>query len=654
MKTVYDLSSLDWKLSGYVPYSWMMTRASNPIAEIGADFPAVAARVPGSVQDALRTAGILPDWNVGLNARQCEWVENRHWLYEADLPDEWFKTGRQVRLVCQGLDYSGWMWLNGQEVGRFEGTHMPHTFDLAPYIKPKGNHLMLIFDLPPRWLGQVGFTSQMTDWKPRFYYTWDWVSRLVQTGIWDSIVVEVSDGNEIRSLKCVSGVNPETGKGTLNIRGQISGGASDMVVARLESASVLVREESIPVVAFAIKGIAWEGLDVSLWWPNGQGEQPLYRLTCQLLDRRGITLDEKQRQVGFKWVEWHACEDAPLKADPWICTVNGRPVFLQGVNWTPIRPNFADVSTEDYRQRLELYRDLGINVLRVWGGAYLEKEIFYSLCDALGILVWQEFPLSSSGLENWPPEDEASIAALEEIAESYVARRQHHVSLLMWCGGNELQGGLDGSKTGGGKPVDETHPLIRRLAQVVAANDAGRRFVATSSSGPLFSAERKNFGQGLHWDVHGPWKADPDLNVWRSYWQDVDGLFHSEVGAPGASPVDIILRFKGDLPAVPGTEDNPLWRRTPWWIEWPLFVQEKRREPSSLEEYVAWSQERQSQALSIVARALKDKFPRCGGVIFWMGHDCFPCTANTAIIDYDGRPKPAALSLAKIFRSESQ
>jgi len=225
------------------------------------------------------------------------------------------------------------------------------------------------------------------------------------------------------------------------------------------------------------------------------------------------------------------------------------------------------------------------------------------------------------------------------------------VSLLMWCGGNELQGALDGGKQGSGKPVDEQHPLIKRLAQVAAANDPGRRFVATSSSGPLFSAERKNFGQGLHWDVHGPWKADADLEVWRAYWQDVDALFHSEVGAPGASPADIIRRYKGDLAPLPGDDTNPLWRRTSWWIEWPLFIQEMGHAPASLEEYVDWSQARQADALTIVAQALKDKFPRCGGVIFWMGHDCFPCTANTSIVDFDGRPKPAALALAKIFKA---
>jgi len=38
---------------------------------------------------------------------------------------------------------------------------------------------------------------------------------------------------------------------------------------------------------------------------------------------------------------------------------------------------------------------------------------------------------------------------------------------------------------------------------------------------------------------------------------------------------------------------------------------------------------------------VRARFPRCGGILLWMGHDSFPCPANTAIIDFWGRPKPA-------------
>ena len=53
----------------------------------------------------------------------------------------------------------------------------------------------------------------------------------------------------------------------------------------------------------------------------------------------------------------------------------------------------------------ELAQRAHVNLLRVWGGGLIEKEAFYDRCDELGILVWQEFIQSSSGIDNVPPED---------------------------------------------------------------------------------------------------------------------------------------------------------------------------------------------------------------------------------------------------------
>jgi beta-mannosidase len=114
----------------------------------------------------------------------------------------------------------------------------------------------------------------------------------------------------------------------------------------------------------------------------------------------------------------------------------------------------------------------------------------------------------------------------------------------------------------------------------------------------------------------------------------------------------LIRRYAGNLPVIPGTMGNVLWRRFYWWIEWDEFEKDKGREPLSLEEYVDWSQARQAAALTVAVRAAKARFPGIGGMIFWMGHDAFPCTANTSLIDFEGRPKPAALAVAKIWRGE--
>ena len=643
MKKQFDLAQLEWKLSGWTPHTWRMDKSMEIGASPNAEVPSIPAKVPGSVQAALRDAGVIPDWNMGLSYRECEWVENRHWIYEAVIPDEWITSGLTYRLNCLGLDYCGEVLLNSQLVSEFKGSHIPHVFDIKP--KETGNVLRIVFECPPRWLGQFGYTSRMTEWKVRFNYTWDWCPRLVQIGIWDSVLLEATDGREIEELRI------STGADSLKVSGKASGDRVRLSLAPHASRITdhgIIREEEVPASEFSL---SWDDLPVETWWPNQEGDQPLYTLTCSLLDESSNELDQITRRIGFRTIEWKPCEGAPTdrgrlpeNADPWICAVNGRPIFLQGVNWSPIRPNFADVTEADYRKRLELYRDLGMNILRVWGGGFLEKECFYDLCDELGLMVWQEFPLSSSGIENLPPDDPTAIEEMAAIAESYITRRQHHASLILWCGGNEL---MDLS----GKPVDETYPMIKRQKKVVGALDPTRRFLPTSASGPTSYAQPENFGKGIHWDVHGPWKAAGSLEEWAEYWKNHDALFVSETGAPGASSAEIIRRHSGGLDVMPATPENPLWRRTSiWWIEWDRFVGENPDlSGESLEEYVAWSQERQAQALSISAKSCKDRFPRCGGYIIWHGHDCFPCTANTAIVDFDGNPKPAALAVGEIF-----
>jgi beta-mannosidase len=638
----YDLGELEWTLAGWTPYVWRQQRSIEAGVSNNAEVSGVSARVPGSVQGALLEAGIIPDWNVALNARLSEWVENRHWIYTARLPDGWL-SGRHTRLLALGLDYRGWILLNGREIGTFSGSLNPHVLDLTPHLRPTDNTLQFVFDTPPRWLGQIGYTSRMTEWKERFNYFWDWTARLVQVGIWDSVLLETTDGQEIGDVECRATADADSDRGSLYLRADVRGERGDRIKIVLGRGESVIREAQVGRPELQ-GGMTWAELPIERWWPNGSGDQPLYDLDLELLDECGHHLDSRALRVGFKSLTWEPCEGAPSGADPWLCTVNGQPVFLQGVNWTPIRPNFADVPDAQYRALLERYRDMGCNLLRVWGGAFLEKSVFYHLCDELGLMVWQEFPLSSSGLDNWPPDDPDSLKAMEHIARSYIERRRHHVSLALWCGGNELTA-LNH------RPVDAGHPMMNRLRRVVERLDPDHRFLPTSPSGPRFESTEAEFGRGLHWDVHGPWHVTGNVEgEWRRYWEANDALFHSEVGVSGASSVDLIRAYKGDLPEVPGTAANPLWRRTSWWIDWPDFVRERGRDPDSLEEYVAWSQERQRKALQIAVEATKQRFPRCGGILVWMGHDSFPCTANLSIIDFWGRPKPAAESVGEVFR----
>lgn len=650
MKKSYNLSNLDWMLSGWIPWLWRLQQTMEIGAATDAEISPVPAKVPGSVQYSLKEAGLLPDWNIGVNYRECEWVENKQWIYELAIPDNMIKPNKQYRLKCLGLDYKGFITLNGNQIAEFCGTHTPYTFNLTPHLEAERNILRIIFDLPPRWLGQIGYTSQVKEWKTRFNYTWDWIPRLVQIGIWDDIFIEEIEGIEIENVSCVSDADYENSTGILKLSGRVSPSAST-VCAELSKDGTLIKEEKISAIQFNAVGFNWVNFPVELWWPNLEGDQPLYDLTLSVYDDDNELHDTAAKRIGFRNVSWQPCKNAPANADPWLCVVNGKPVFLQGVNFPPVLPNYADVTEEDYSKRISLYKSLGVNIFRINGVGFLEKEICYNLCDEAGIFIWQDIPLSSSGINNVAPDDDNSVNALAQIAESFAIRRQHHPSLLLWCGGNELQIVND---EGVGIPLTLDHPMIKRLSETFLKVDPSRRFLETTSSGPRFYAQPEDFGKGLHWDVHGPWKAAGSLQEWNHYWSQDDALFRSETGAPGAASVDLIRKYKGNLPELPVEVGNPLWRRpVAWWIEPEQFrAEHDGKDPNTLEEYVAWSQKRQADLLQTAVKSCKDRFPECGGIMLWTGHDCYPCAGNTSIIDFHGDPKPAAIELSKIWLSK--
>jgi beta-mannosidase len=650
----YNLSSLDWALWGYRPESWKMDFNFNELKGPKAEYINIPVKVPGSVQKALKDAGIIPDWNIGNNYISSEWIGNRHWIFATKIPDEWMTKESNIVLRCMGLDDNGVIMVNGKEAGKFNNTFIPYTFDLTPFLKDKNNTLAIVFECPPTYLGQIGYTSKIKNWKPRFYYGWDWIPRIVQVGIWDNIVLDVlnKDYSGINNLKVITAADKVKDLGRLEISAEMTPKAyhGRVRIQLMKDTGEPLIDETLPAEQLRA-GKTWDNLKVRRWWPNGSGDQPIYKLSCTLYDADGAIGRTIEKKIGFKNVEWLPCKNALPEADPWLCSINNKPVFLQGVDWTPIRPNFADLTETDYRKLIKTYKDLGVNIFRVWGGGFPEKEWFYNICDEMGILLWQEFPLSSSGLDNYPPDTPDEIVVMSKISESYIRRLRDHVSLLLWCGGNELY------EMGDTAPVNDKHPMIRCMKEMVKAEDPTRRFVTGSPSGPSIYAGYQNYGKGVNWDVHGPWTlpftaSDHTMNAVRDFWNHDDALIHSEVGVAGAMSAAMINKYRGEYPALPANMDNMLWRQVSWWIEWNDFLQYNNgKEPKSLEEYVAWSQERQTTGLSIALKANKSRFPECGGFIIWMGHDSYPCPINTSIIDFDGNLKPAAIELSKIWKA---
>lgn len=644
-----DLSTLPRTLWGWRPFTWRLSKRIEGAGVMAADLGPFPISIPGSVQRALLEAGVIADWNIGLQSLDCEWVEHRHWDLTTPIPAGLIPSGERVVLHADALDYSGWILVDCVEVGRFEGALIPHSFDLTAALSDGKPHVLsIIFDQPPHEQGQIGYTSLSRFFKPRYNYSWDWTPRVVPIGVAGRLTLRTgaSATFEISRLQATLAEDQQTGSVEITLE---TTGASTVSLSVLDGERELAQTEC-PAAA-GITKLSLGQLNIEPWQPNGAGCQKLYDVLVEATDAAGASIWSERRRVGFRRIEWLPCEGAPEDAEPWICSVNGKPIFLQGANWVPPKASYPDATESDYRALIRLYREMGCNVLRVWGGAILETELFYSLCDEAGILVWQEFPLSSSGVENCPPDAPDAIERLTAIAASYIRRRAHHASLLLWCGGNELTRGENGEKAGI-IPIDYAHPCIAALRDLVNKEDPGRRFIPTSPSGPSFCADANNYGKGLHHDTHGPWGMGgfADIEAWRTYWAGDDSLFRSEVGMPGACDADAIRRYAGEDFSWPPT--GPYWMHTAaWWLQWDRYEKDLDGldTEEALAEYVERTQSHQAEAYAIAAQSSKQRFPKCGGFIIWMGHDLFPCPINNSIIDIDANPKPAYYALQRVF-----
>jgi beta-mannosidase len=368
---------------------------------------------------------------------------------------------------------------------------------------------------------------------------------------------------------------------------------------------------------------------------------------------------------GIRRVELLPNEGAPEEALAYTFVVNGVRLFAKGWNWVPLDHLYGRPMPERYERFLTLARDAHVNLLRVWGGGLLEREAFYDLCDRFGIMVWQEFPQSSSGLDNRPSTDEAYLALVREQAAALIARRRHHPSLVLWCGGNEL---THDDFT----PLTSEHPVLAELKQAVDLEDPGRLWLPTSPSGPTFLPDPDHPGRAH--DVHGPWSFLGVPGHYR-YQNSIDPLLYSEFGVEGAANMDALARIEGkgsrewgigndradpqlptpnsQLPSLwPVERTNPLWMHHggAWWF------QRERVEAlfgalSDLATFVWAGQWLQAEGLRYAVEANRRRKWRCSGVLPWQLNEAWPNATCTNAVDYFGEPKPAYDVVRRAYRS---
>lgn len=632
-KVRYSLAGNNWELAESVSEGWRFRKLHLGVEEPVGAFARtrwIPAQVPGSVHWDLLRAGLIPDPYFGLDSKAAEWVPQRQWVYRKKVKIPESLRVRPLYLTFEGADYAALVFWDGKPLGRVEGLYGKARFRIE---NPLPEHLLVVvLEEAPLEPGQLGRTSETQTLKARAGYGWDFGTRLVHLGLCREIYLEPVPSAEIADVSFHTELAQANTLARLHYRVRLKGDPQAAVQVKLicpDGQFVGERER--------LEGVL-EVFQPRLWWPNGMGEQPCYTLRVE----RGETVWE--RRIGLREIELSRNPGRP-DALPYTFTVNGREVFARGYNW--VLPDLmygrGDL-TERYRHLLRLAQESGANLIRCNGVSLVESETFYDLCDELGLMVWQEFTLSSSGTDNLPPVSERFTRRLEAELPHLIREKRHHPSLAVWGGGNELADTLK-------RPVGLEHPTIARIQALVAEHDPMRPFLPTSPSGPEYDLSEKvarERPQDLH-DVHGPWHYRGLEETYRPFHAST-ALFHSEFGCQGAAYRGTLRRFIPEPEYFPPDDTNPVFvHHGSWWLM-RHRVEEVFGLVGDYGTYWRLSQGLQAEVIRYAIHAGRRRSPECAGALVWQLDEPWPNAHNTALVDYYGKPKLAYYAAKKAFR----
>lgn len=595
----------------------------------------VPALVPGAVQLDWARANGIPFPEYAGNTADYRWMEDVFWLYRARLDDLNYGPDEDAFFVCGGVDYRFQVRLGGLLVHEQEGMFTPFEVPL-PRDLSSGNLLeILIFPAPKSFPSPDDRAQANRSAKPAVSYGWDFHPRLIPAGIWEDARIEIRSRCHLTEAETLTTVNDEFDRGFLNLTARLSRPSTGSLVWQVfdpDGHPVLTQTCSAEQAEIALHAVIDQP---KLWWPNGHGDHPLYISRLDLLDANGRVSDRRESRVGFRRIRLvknpqsftDATQDEYPRGPmivPITFEVNGKPIFTKGSNW--VSPDIfpGRITSETYRPLLEAASAANLNILRCWGGAIVQKDGFFDLCDELGLMVWQEFPLSCNYYEG-----EEYLRVLDQESRSIIRRLRSRACLALWCGGNELFNAWSG-----GGMTEQDHAM-RLLNHNTYELDPSRPFMHTA---PLY-------GMG-----HGCYVfALPDGTELFEYLPKRRFAAYSELGVPSPSPLETLERI------IPNSEQFPPRRSPAWiarhgynawdgspgsWLEFD-FLQRYFGEFNDLAEIVEAGQWLQAQGLRFFFEEGRRQKPYCSLVMNWCLNENWPTAANSSLIAWPALPKPA-------------
>jgi beta-mannosidase len=378
-----------------------------------------------------------------------------------------------------------------------------------------------------------------------------------------------------------------------------------------------------------------------LWWPAGQGAQPLYEVTVVAHDRDGAEIGRWQRRIGLRTIVLDRSPDAWGESFRFV--VNGRPIFLKGANWIPAHSFVAGLTRADYARDLRAAVAANMNCVRLWGGGIYESEDFYDECDERGLLVWHDFMFGCTLY----PSDDAFLANVAAEAEYQIGRVRHRACLALWCGNNELpqiNGAALRAKESLRRGYEKLFHVL--LADAVRDHDGITPYWPSSEWRGTFEnghALGERCGDTHFWDVWHARHPVKDYEKWAF-------RFVSEFGMQSYASPETNATFcpPEDGNVFGPTMENHQKNRAGNQIILD-YVSRRYRLPKDQDSLIILSQLNQAYCMQTGVEHYRRLMPRCMGAIYWQLNDCWP-VASWSSIEFTGRWK-ALHHLARRFNA---
>lgn len=630
------------------------------------------ADVPGCVHTDLLSHALIEDPFFRVNEKDQQWIGQKDWVYETQFDlDKKVLSHQTVELVFNGLDTYADVYLNDSLVLSADNMHRTWRIDARDLLKAQNNHLRIYFHsalkvgLELQEAAPIPFfqfpNNDQTDAdlrvspllrKAGYHFGWDWGPRFVTSGIWRDVFVEAWDHVKLDGVQVMTqkiGDKEATMVAVVEVRAEKGA----------DTAGLVLHFDGMEVVNKAVdlkNGInkfvfEFKVANPNLWWSNGLGEANLYDFSVAL-SHGDVVVDKEAFRTGIRTIKVLTEDDAHGKS--FYLELNGVPVFMKGANYIP-NDNFLNrVPDEKYRYILQSAADANMNMIRVWGGGVFEEDIFYELCDEMGLLVWQDM-LFACG--TYPGYDSFLESVAHEVIDN-VKRIRNHASLALYCGNNEVEVAYyqwDWQKALNAKQQLIQEDYMQKLfyetiPQSIAVVDTSRYYHPTS---PITGYNDISHLMG---DMHD-WSVWHGMAPFETYNENVP-RFMSEYGFQSYPELSTVMTF---TTPEDRTLDSEVMQAHQRCMADDLkdkgygnrlikhYMDQYYHEPKDFESYLYVSQLVQAKGVKIAVEAHRRNMPVCMGTLYWQLNDCWP-VASWASIDYEGRWKALHYTIRDMYK----